>query len=70
MYPSPHRMCVNAPKDNGRCGCYNEPTSRVHSHGEGGVDVGMGVDGTGHDLEAPHNRTNRNIGDRQGDKNL
>ena len=63
-------MCANASKDNGRRGCYSEPTPRVHSHGEGGIDIGMSVDGTRHDLEAPHHCTHSSIGDRQRDNNL
>ena len=63
-------MCVNAPKDNWRSSSDSEPTPRVHSHGEGGVDIGMGIDGTRHDLEAPHHRTHESIGDRQRNNDL
>lgn len=63
-------MYVNAPKDNGGSGFDSEPIPRVHGHGEGGVDVGMGVDGTRHNLEAPHHRTHASIRDRQRDKDL
>ena len=63
-------MCVNAPKDYGWYGCDSEPTPWVHSHGEGGIDIGMGIDGTRHDLEASHDRTTSSIGDGEGDKNL
>lgn len=65
-----HRVCVNASKDNGRSNSDSEPTPRVYGHGECGIDVGMGVDGTRHDLEAPHHSTHRREGDRQRDKNL
>ena len=61
--PFTHSVCVDASKDNGRCSCYSDPISRVHSHGEGGVDIGMGIDGTRHDLEASHHCTQRSIGD-------
>jgi hypothetical protein len=63
-------VCVDASKDNGRRSCNSEPIPRVHDHGEGGVDVGMGIDGTRHDLEGPHHCTHRSIGDGQRDKNL
>ena len=63
-------MCVNAPKDNGWSSIDSEPIPRVYSNGEGGVDIGMGIDCTRHDLEAPHHCTQRSIRDGQSDKNL
>ena len=69
-FQSTHSMYINASKDNGWSTSDSVPIVRVHSHGEGGIDVGVGVDGTRHDLEALHHCTHRSIGDGQRDKKL
>ena len=65
-----YSMSTDSSKDKRRNTKNNKVFARVNHHGEGGVDIGVSVHSTRHDLVAPDDRRSRDKGDRHGNDDL